>query len=79
MSSSVVSFEEKLALVAKVGEISWDGQNFRLLPNTNEGYRMLSLRKGYVRTNQSVVGLIDGAFAHMVSVKQEKQMPVILK
>lgn len=72
MAASAVSFEEKLALVVKVGEVSWNGEVFTFCPRTNDGYKMLSLKKGWQRTNSNIVSLIDFAFARIVSVDQKK-------
>lgn len=67
MSSSVVSFEEKLASVVKMAAIEFDGEKFTLTPRTNEGYKILQLRKGYHYINDNIVSLVDNAFKKQVS------------
>ena len=68
MSSSVVSFEEKLASVIKMAELDFNGKQFTLTPRTNEGYKIMQIRKGWHYCNDNIVKLIDNAFAKQVSV-----------
>jgi len=68
MASSIVSFEEKLASVLKMCDLSFNGKRFTLTPRTNEGFKILQLKKGWHYTNDNIEKLVDNAFSKQVSV-----------
>lgn len=76
MSSSIISFEEKLAAVLKLGVLDYDGNIFDFTPRSNEGYKIIGLKKGWCRTNTSIVALVDNVFTTLCSTTQKTQVNV---